>query len=89
MPELTNKKKRNIQKVIGLSSLWFFFGFIYTLIEQGILADLDYYPATGNPYDFATFVIYVPIASFILGLIQNSVEVFYLSQRFHNYSFAA
>ena len=56
--------KRNILRIIPFVVIWLIFGINYSLIEKGLLDDLNYYPATGNPSDFGgnTFVFLIFIA---------------------------
>lgn len=79
---------RNIFRIIPFGVLWLIFGLSYSLIEKGLLHDLAYYPATGNPYDFGgitvTFMVFVTVS----GLLIGTIEILFLSHLFDNKSFA-
>jgi adenylate cyclase len=84
---LSPKTKRNIFRIIPFVVIWLIFGINYSLIERGLLGDLNYYPSTGNPYDFGgyTFVFLFVIA--LTGLIVGSLEILFLNTLFNNKSF--
>ncbi len=63
------------------------FALVYVLIERGILGDLDYYPATNNPYDFKSGLVVVPLSSLLMGWLFGTVEVLYLGRVFSRVSF--
>lgn len=84
---LSPKTKRNISMIIPFGVIWMIFGIIYTQVEKGILGDLDYYPSTGNPYDFSDTIWITPVTAFISGLGIGSLEILYLSRVFARKSF--
>ena len=61
------------------------FGFIYVLIEKGILGNSPTYPSTGNPYN-SNLILSVGV-SFILGSIIGFIEILYINKWFQNSSF--
>ncbi|MEO7213642.1 hypothetical protein [Mucilaginibacter sp.] len=67
MPTLSPKAKRNIFRVIPFSIMWLVSSLVYTLLEKGLLGDLNYYPSTGNPYAFARNIYTTPLASLVTG----------------------
>lgn len=79
--------KRNIYRVIPFGLIWLIFSIVYSLLERGLLGNLNYYPSTGNPYHFGkTITISVAIAV-VIGCIIGSVEVLYLYKLFQRESF--
>ena len=56
--------------------------FLYTILEYGLLGNLDYYPSTGNPYDFRNALVYSMTFSLMMGLFQGSLEVLWLRRLF-------
>jgi adenylate cyclase len=84
---LSPKTKRNISRIIPFGVIWMIFGIIYTQVEKGILGDLDYYPSTGNPYDFTDAIWITPVTAFISGLGIGTLEILYLSKLFARKSF--
>lgn len=64
--------------------IWLLFGFVYSMIEQGILGSLDYYPSTRNRYDFKSSLIYSSFGSFLIGFVHGWVEVSWLNKKFSN-----
>jgi len=85
---LSSKIKRNILRIIPFGMLWLIFGLCYMLIEKGLLGDLDYYPSTGNPYEFGGGNILVSLIFIaISGLIVGSFEILYLNKFFDKKNF--
>ena len=55
------------------------FSLVYVLLEKGLLGELQIYPSTGNPYNFAAnFPITVTSAT-ISGLLVGTFEILYSS----------
>jgi len=78
---LSKKHTQRIRKITQFGCIWLVFGIVYSLLEKGLLGDIDHYPSTGNPYNFQRSIIINSIATFIMGLAQGTIE-FYLIQRF-------
>lgn len=74
--------KRNISRIVPFGLIWFIFGAIYALLEKGLLGDLQYYPSTGNPYDFKGFIFIFLCLVTVSGLLIGSFEIVYLSKLF-------
>ena len=81
------KYHRNVYKILMFGSMWCLFGIVYTVLEKGLLGDINYYPSTGNYYDFGSSIFLVPLGSFIMGCFMGSFEVFFLSKIFNKKSF--
>ena len=81
------KYSRILVRIIAFGLLCAFFGYVFTLIEKGILGELNYYPVTGNPYRFEDAVIITTLSSFILGLFFGVIEVFILEKMFRKVPF--
>ena len=78
------KNSRYLKQIFVFAVIWLIFGILYSLIEVGILGRSNFYPATGNPYNFQTNFIFASVGSFIMGLIQGSVEVLWLRKLFES-----
>ena len=84
---ISPKTRSAISRIIPFVITWFVSSIVYTLLERGILGKLDYYPSTGNPYDFKSTLIITPIGSLFVGLLIGISEVFYLNELFAKKSF--
>jgi adenylate cyclase len=87
--QISPKHKRNIYRILPFGFFWAAFGIVYSLLEKGLLGNLDYYPSTGNSYDFAGAIIATPIASAIMGWILGTAEILFLNRYFSQRSFGA
>ena len=86
---LSPKIKRNILRIIPFGALWLIFGTIYLILEKGLIGDLDYYPSTGNPYEFGGgYILVTLIFITITGLAVGSFEILYLNKLFNKKSFS-
>jgi adenylate cyclase len=72
---LSPKTKRNILRIVPFGVIWLVFSIIYTLLEKGLLGDLDHYPSTGNPYNFTRNIFVTPIAALITGFVIGTLEI--------------
>jgi len=63
------------------------FSIVYTLLEKGILANLEYYPSTGNPYNFHRIIFITPVSALITGLLIGTIEILYFNKLFIQKSF--
>ncbi len=81
------KYRRNIYKIIMFGTIWVIFGILYSLLEKGLLGDLNYYPSTGNYYDFGSSIFLTTLSTFIMGCLLGIFEVFILSKMFDKKSF--
>lgn len=79
---MTPKQKRNLIKIIPFSIIWGVLGFMYVLLEYGIMGDAIAYPSTNNPYDFSSSLLVYTSGTFIMGLLLGTVEVLILSKIF-------
>jgi len=84
---LSPKTKRNILRIIPFGVIWIIFGMIYTLLEKGLLGNLDHYPSTGNPYNFKKNIFVTPIAALVTGLLLGTLEIVYFNRWFAQKSF--
>ncbi len=78
------KYKRYLKQSIPFGIIWLVFAVVYTFLEFGILGDLEYYPSTGNLYDFKSSFIHSCIAGFLSGFIQGWIELVWLRKLFIN-----
>ncbi len=77
----------HFQQALIFGLIWAFFGFVYVIIEKGILGASDYYPATANKYDFLTSLIVAPVGSFFMGVFQGWVEITWLKKKLSSWPF--
>jgi len=74
-------------RIIPFGVIWLAFSIIYTLIEKGLLGDLDHYPSTGNPYNFQRNIFITPVAALVTGLFIGTLEILYFNKWFAQKSF--
>ncbi|MEP7107862.1 MAG: adenylate/guanylate cyclase domain-containing protein [Ferruginibacter sp.] len=79
--------KRNINRIIPFGLIWLIFSIVYSLLERGLLGDLNNYPSTGNPYNFGKTVFITAITAFVLGLLVGTIEILYFYKLFLQKSF--
>jgi len=79
--------KRNIYRIIPFGLIWLVSSVVYSLLERGLLGKLDYYPSTGNPYNFGKTILITAATSLILGLFTGTIEILYLYRLFVQKSF--
>ena len=84
---LSPKTKRNVSRVLPFGVIWLVFSVVYSLLEKGILGDINYYPSTGNPYNFNQSIFITPISAIIAGLLIGTFEILYLNKWFNQKSF--
>ena len=85
---LSPKTKRYIFRIIPFGLIWLVGGITYLIVEKGLLGDLDYYPSTGNPYNFGVGNILVSLIFIaITGLLVGTFEIMYLSKLFDKKNF--
>jgi adenylate cyclase len=84
---LSPKARRNIFRVIPFGMLWLVFSIVYTLLERGLLGNLNYYPSTGNTYVFAKNIFTTPLSALITGILIGILEIVYFSKWFIKKSF--
>ncbi|WP_298238154.1 adenylate/guanylate cyclase domain-containing protein [uncultured Algibacter sp.] len=84
---LHSKHKRQIRQIIAFGIIWLMFGFVYVLLEFGLIGRLPEYPSTGNKYSFLNSLISVSIGSFLMGLIIGCIEALWLKKYFERIPF--
>ena len=84
---LSPKSRRNIIRIIPFAISWLIFGGIYTILERGLLGELNYYPITGNSYIFKNNAIVIPSFALLAGIVNGILEIFYFSKWFINERF--
>jgi class 3 adenylate cyclase len=75
-------------RIIPFGVIWLVFSIIYTLLERGLLGNLDHYPSTGNPYNFTRNIFVTPVAALITGLFIGTLEILYFNKWFAQKSFS-
>jgi adenylate cyclase len=84
---LSPARKRNINKILPFGFMTFFYGLLWSIIERGLIGNLDHYPTSGMPYDSNTTMAVTTIGSFFLGLIIGLNEVVLFDKLFQRRSF--
>ena len=84
---LAPKNKRDLYRIIPFGLIWLTYAFIYLLLEKGLLYDLDFYPSTGNPYNFGSSTVVTLLVAAITGLLMGTLEIRVINKLFVNYSF--
>lgn len=84
---LSRQTQRNLKRIAPFGLIWVLFSVVYSLLERGLLGELDYYPSTGNPYNFGGTVLITALMALVCGLAIGTVQVLYLRKLFSNYSF--
>ena len=85
---LSPKTKSNISRIIPFGLIWLIFSIVYSLLERGLLGNLNNYPATGNPYNFNRNIFITPISALITGLLIGTMEILYFNKLFMQKSFS-
>ncbi len=62
-------------------------GFLYWIIELGIIGETKFYPATGNLYNTSTSFVAVHTMTFLLGLFLGLIEETLFKGKFRNLAF--
>ncbi len=81
------KTIRNIFRIIPFGLIWAIFSIVYSLLERGLLGNLDHYPSTGNPYNFSQTIFITAASALILGLLVGTIEILFLNRLFLTKSF--
>jgi len=84
---LSPKTRRHVSRILPFGVIWLVFSLVYSLLEKGILGDINYYPSTGNPYNFNQSIFITPISAVIAGLLIGTLEILYLNKWFNQKSF--
>jgi adenylate cyclase len=72
----------NILRILPFGLIWLFFSVVYSVVEKGLLGNLDRYPSTGNPYHFSKTIWITATTALVLGLIMGTVEILFFSKLF-------
>ena len=84
---ITPKYKRNINRILPFGLIWLVFSLIYTILERGLLGELNFYPSSGNQYVFSRNIIAIPLLATIFGTIIGILEILYFNKWFIQISF--
>ena len=84
---LAPKHSRNLIRIIPFVIIWGVFGFLYVLLEYGLLGDSKIYPSTGNLYNFETSLIFYTSGALVTGFFLGVIEVLWLNNLFEKRSF--
>lgn len=76
------KNRRDVMRIIPFGIIWMLFSLTYLLLEKSLLADLKYYPSTGNPYEFGWITIFYLLITTVSGLLIGAFEIKFLNRRF-------
>jgi len=78
---------RNLFKIVTFGLLWAIGGFIFTILEFGVIGDLNYYPSTKVSYDVRNNIIATPIISFFGGAFLMILDILIINKRVMRRSF--
>jgi class 3 adenylate cyclase len=84
---LSPKIKRNISRIIPFALTWLLYSIVFSLLERGLLGNLNNYPSTGNPYHFGTAIFTAAITALTSGLLIGTLEIIYINKLFIKRSF--
>src|SRR6476660_795694 len=84
---LSPKTNRNISRIIPFALTWLLYSIVYSLLERGLLGNLNKYPSTGNPYHFGTAIFSAAITALTLGILIGTIEILYINKLFIKKSF--
>lgn len=84
---LPAKTKRDILRIIPFGVIWFVFTVVYLVIEKGLLNDLEYYPSTGNEYEFGVTSLLTLFTATLSGLVIGTLEIKFLDKLFSDHNF--
>ncbi len=79
---ISPRNRQHLGKVFPLAFSWLIFGFIYALLEKGIIGDATHYPSTNTTYAFGYSLPIILISSSIAGLLHGFAEVYLLRDLF-------
>jgi len=82
------KSKRNIVRILPFAVIWLVFSLIYTIIERGLLGNLNFYPSSQNPYIFGRNIIVIPLLATTFGTIIGILEILYINKWFSQNCFS-
>lgn len=83
------KRKRLLLKLIPYIAIWSLGGFIYTILEVGILGDHPVYPSTGNAYDKSISLIGTLPLGLAFGLCLWAIEEVLLKSSLNGLAFVS
>jgi adenylate cyclase len=69
-------------RILPFGLIWLLFSLVYSLMEKGLLGDLDKYPSTGNPYHFSKSIWITGTTALVLGLMMGTVEIVFFNKLF-------
>ena len=84
---LSPQARITISRIIPFGLIWMFFSVVYSLVERGLLGDLNYYPSTGNPYNFRNTFFITALIALVIGLLIGTIEILYFHSLFSKMSF--
>lgn len=85
---MTPKQLHKINIIGRFIALWTLFGFIYAIVEYGVLGNSPVYPSTQNSYDSSSQFMYVIIGAACMGLIVGFMEVYIFDGLYSKRSFS-
>jgi adenylate cyclase len=84
---ITPKSKRNIMRILPFGIIWLLFSLIYTILERGLLGNLEFYPSSHNHYVFQRNIIAIPMLATLFGTLTGVLEILYFNKWFNQNSF--
>lgn len=85
---ITPKYKRNVNRILPFGLIWLVFSLIYTMLERGLLGELNFYPSSQNPYIFSRNIIVIPMLATTFGTLIGILEILYINKWFSQNCFS-
>lgn len=82
------KYKRNIVRILPFAIIWLVFSLIYTILERGLLGNLNFYPSSHNSYIFGRNIIVIPLLATTFGTTIGILEILYINKWFSQNCFS-
>jgi len=84
---ITPRSRRNILRILPFGIIWLLFSLIYTILERGLLGNLEFYPSSHNQYIFGRNIIAIPLLATTFGTVIGILEILYFNKWFIQNSF--
>jgi len=77
---ITPRSKRKIARIVPFGIIWLVFSLIYTILERGLLGNLNFYPSSHNQYIFTRNIIAIPFLATLFGTLTGILEILYFNK---------
>ncbi len=79
--------RKNLTRILSFGFLWIILGFLYAVVEFGIIGNGGFYPSTNVPYNFKANIVTTPLASFFGGCLMMIIDIWLIDKRLKRSSF--